>query len=109
VLVGNLDRGTDCRYQLAAGGPSLPLRAILSAPDREMQLGQVGLVVPDMTASVLIAELAEPQAGDVLLDGDTAYTVSWAERDAERTRWMLHLRADADPNMVALRLATAAQ
>lgn len=110
VLHRDTNLVTLCSYVLASGGPPIPdVSMIVAAPDRELQVGRAGLVTPDITASVLVGALpAPPVAGDLVLIGDVAHTVSRAERNTEGTSWRLYLRPDPSRNVAALRLANAA-
>ncbi len=82
--------GQDATYQPVGGG-SLTVRVILGQATEVSGLFDAGLAAPAHIADVRIAEVASPQAGDLLTVDAITYTVRQTLQDPERLIWRLDL------------------
>lgn len=73
-------------------GAEVTLRAIkLSRGHTESNLFTTGMSAPADVAEVRVADVAEPQEGDVLKIGTERFRVKKPEYDGERLTWRLDL------------------
>jgi hypothetical protein len=82
--------GRDAAYQPVGGG-SLAVRVILGQATEVSGLFDAGVTAPAHVADMRIAEVASPQAGDLLTVEGTAYIIRQALQDPERLVWRLDL------------------
>jgi hypothetical protein len=87
-------RGAGARYYPRLGA-SVPLKAIRIGGGQPVKLGPVTVYIEALAFDVLAADVPSPDAGDVILVGDTSYSVETASRppnDGEALLWRLNCR-----------------
>jgi hypothetical protein len=82
--------GQNATYQPGGGG-SLTVRVILGQAREVSGLFDTGLAATAHIADILIAEVASPQTGDLLIVDGNTYLVRQAHQDPERLVWRLDL------------------
>lgn len=70
-----------------------PIRVIRRAPDRITEFGSARILSDTTMVDVRVADLADPQPGDLIILGSDSYVIQGEPvRDAERLVWTLDLR-----------------
>lgn len=80
-------------YTPVATGVAAAIRLVYAAPDVENRWGDATLHSQSVTLDVRVADVASPQAGDLVTwRGETRVVQGVPERDPERLIWTLDTR-----------------
>lgn len=82
----------EVQWQAGGEGPTTPVRAILTQPDRVEGFDGTQILTDSMIATVRSADILSPQAGDyVSIDGEWHVVDGEPQRDAHRLTWRVTL------------------
>lgn len=85
--------GRDATYRAGGSDAPLPIRVVLSQPDRQAEYGGSTVMVATTVIDVQVADVPAPTAGDtVTVDADTYVVQGAPRRDEARSVWHLDTR-----------------